>query len=140
MAKVEQNHRVLTAAEADIDRIAFSCVGVVHFLDALQRARMLRDQLNRSGLADDRKHVGTLMKRMGVDALYRRGLTINRANQVWALDTTYHSSPDQIYTLDLEDHTVFFRAGMAHVILNESSNQIPNIALTTNTKKSEIIC
>ena len=50
---------------------------------------------------------GTLMKRMGVEALYRkpgtskkhpghkiypyllRGLIINRANQVWALDTTY---------------------------------------------------
>jgi len=70
-------------------------------------ARMLRDQLNRSGLDVGRKHVGTLMKRMGVEALYRkpgtskrhpghkiypyllRGLTINQANQVWALDTTY---------------------------------------------------
>ena len=52
-------------------------------------------------------HVGTLMKRMGVEALYRkpgtskkhpghkiypyllRGLTIDRSNQVCALDTTY---------------------------------------------------
>ena len=70
-------------------------------------ARMLRDQLYRSGCKVGRKHVGTLMKRMGVEALYRkpgtskknpghkiypyllRGMTINRANQVWALDTTY---------------------------------------------------
>ena len=70
-------------------------------------ARMLRDQLNRGGVDVGRKHVGTLMKRMGIEALYRkpgtskkhpghkvypyllRGLTINRANQVWALDTTY---------------------------------------------------
>jgi len=70
-------------------------------------ARMLRDQLNRTGCAVGRKHVGTLMKRMGIEALYRkpgtskkhpghktypyllRGLTINRANQAWALDTTY---------------------------------------------------
>ena len=70
-------------------------------------ARMLRDQLNREGFAVGRKHVGTLMKRMGITALYRkpstsmkhpghdvypyllRGLPINRTNQVWALDTTY---------------------------------------------------
>jgi len=68
---------------------------------------MLRDQLNRAGCAVGRTHVGTLMKRMGVEALYRkpetskkhpghkiylyllRGLTIARSNQVWALDTTY---------------------------------------------------
>lgn len=70
-------------------------------------ARMLRDQLNRAGYAIGRKHVGTLMRRMGIEALYRkpgtskkkpghkiypyllRGLKIDRANQVWALDTTY---------------------------------------------------
>ena len=70
-------------------------------------ARMLRDQLNREGFKVGRKHVGTLMARMGIEALYRkpgtrkkhpgheiypyrlRGLAINRANQVWALDTTY---------------------------------------------------
>ncbi len=70
-------------------------------------ARMLRDQLNREGYDAGRKHVGTLMKRMGIEALYRkpgtskkhpgheiypyllRNLAINRANQVWALDTTY---------------------------------------------------
>lgn len=69
--------------------------------------RMLRDQLNLEGFAVGRKHVGTLMKRMGVEALYRkldtskkhpghgiysyllRELTIKRTNQVWALDTTY---------------------------------------------------
>src|SRR6476659_8910491 len=68
---------------------------------------MLRDQLNREGFKVGRKHVGTLMGRMGIEALYRkpgtskkhpgheiypyllRGLAINRANQVWALDTTY---------------------------------------------------
>lgn len=70
-------------------------------------SRMLRDQLNRQGIVVGRKHVSTLMKRMGIEALYRkqrtskkhpghtiypyllRGMVINRANQVWALDTTY---------------------------------------------------
>ena len=35
-------------------------------------ARMLRDQLNREGFKVGRKHVGTLMKRMGIEALYRK--------------------------------------------------------------------
>ena len=88
-------------------------LALMHRIDALHLehpfmgARMLRDQLNRDGVAVGRKHVSTLMKRMGVEALYRkpgtskkhpgheiypyllRGLAINRANQVWALDTTY---------------------------------------------------
>jgi putative transposase len=41
-------------------------------------ARMLRDQLNRAGLDAGRKHVGTLMKRMGVEALYRKPGTSKR--------------------------------------------------------------
>jgi putative transposase len=79
----------------------------LHLEHPFMGARMLRDQLNREGFDVGRKHVGTLMKRMGMAALYRkpgtstkhpghdvypyllRGLTINRANQVWALDTTY---------------------------------------------------
>ena len=70
-------------------------------------ARMLRDQLNRMGFTIGRKGVSTLMKKMGIEALYQkpktskkhpghevypyllRGRIIDRANQVWALDTTY---------------------------------------------------
>ena len=68
---------------------------------------MLRDMLQREGLMVRRKPVGTLMRRMGITALYRRPgtrkrhpgtrctrirnrhVTIERANQIWALDTTY---------------------------------------------------
>lgn len=82
-------------------------IDALHLEHPFMGARMLRDQLNREGIDVGRKHVGTLMKRMGVEALYRkpvtskkhpghkiypyllRGLSINRANQVWALDTTY---------------------------------------------------
>jgi len=70
-------------------------------------ARMLVRLLKREGVQVGRKHVGTLMKRIGIEALYckpntrrrhakhkiwpylLRGMTINRANQVWALDTSY---------------------------------------------------
>jgi len=69
--------------------------------------RMLRDQLDMQGVEVGRKKVGRLMKRMGVEAVYRkprtsrkhpdheiypyllRGKKIDQANQVWALDTTY---------------------------------------------------
>jgi putative transposase len=70
-------------------------------------ARMLRDFLGREGVAIGRRHVGTLMKRMGIEAIYRRpntskpapghkvypyllrGVKVERRNQVWATDITY---------------------------------------------------
>lgn len=70
-------------------------------------ARMLRDLLRSEGYDVGRKHVGTLMGKMGIEALYRRpntskahpahrvypyllrGLSIERSNQVWTLDITY---------------------------------------------------
>jgi len=70
-------------------------------------ARMLRDFLNREGVAVGRRHVATLMKRMGIEAIYRRpntskpalghkiypyllrGAKVERPNQVWATDITY---------------------------------------------------
>lgn len=70
-------------------------------------ARMLRDLLGREGFAVGRLHVGRLMKRMGIEAIYRRPntskpapghkiypdllrkLAVTRPNQVWAMDITY---------------------------------------------------
>ena len=70
-------------------------------------ARTLKKLLCRESFEVGRKHVSTLMKRMGIEALYRRRSTskrhpehtiypyllrnvaIERPNQVWALDITY---------------------------------------------------
>ena len=70
-------------------------------------SRMLRGLLNREGIEIGRRHVSTLMKRMGIEALYRkpstskpapghkiypyllRGLKVDHPNQVWAMDITY---------------------------------------------------
>ena len=70
-------------------------------------SRMLRDLLNQEGIDIGRLHVATLMKRIGIEALYRRPntskpapghkiypyllrrLAVTRPNQVWAMDITY---------------------------------------------------
>jgi putative transposase len=79
----------------------------LHLEHPFMGARQLRDQLARHGVQVGRRHVGTLMLRMGIEALapqpgtsraapghqiypyLLRKLAITGANQVWALDTTY---------------------------------------------------
>ena len=70
-------------------------------------ARMLCGLLNAEGFGVGRKHTATLMKKMGIQALYRkprtstpepghkvypyllRSLKVDRPNQAWAMDITY---------------------------------------------------
>ena len=70
-------------------------------------SRMLRGLLWQQGLEVGRRHIKTLMKRMGIEAIYRRpntskpapghriypyllrDMAVTRPNQVWAMDLTY---------------------------------------------------
>lgn len=88
-------------------------LSLMHAIDKLHMehpfmgARMLRNQLQREGFTVGRQHIRTLMRRMGIHAIYRqpkntsgqnpahkiypyllRGKQIT-TNQVWALDTSY---------------------------------------------------
>jgi putative transposase len=79
----------------------------LHLAFPFAGSRMLRDLLMAEGFRVGRLHVATLMKRMGLEAIYRkpntskpapghkiypyllRKLPVTRPNQVWAMDLTY---------------------------------------------------
>jgi len=93
--------------------VSASDLALMHRLDEMHLehphagSRMLKDLLAAEGSKVGRRHVRTLMERMGIEAIYRRprtskpapghkifpyllrGMTIDRANQVWASDITY---------------------------------------------------
>ena len=92
---------------SDADQALMRRIDALHLEHPFAGARMLRDLLDREGIQVGRKHVATLMTKMGIEALYRkpntskkhpghavypyllRGKKIERANEVWAMDITY---------------------------------------------------
>jgi putative transposase len=122
---IDRGHALSVTKQAEIVGIARSTVyylprpvsaedlALMKQIDALHTehpfagSRMLRDLLAAEGSKVGRRHVKTLMRRMGIEALYRRprttkpepghkifpyllrGVTVERANQVWAMDITY---------------------------------------------------
>jgi len=122
---IDRNHALPVSHQAKILGLSRGCLyyqpvplsarelALMHRLDTLHLAhpfagsRMLRDLLRLEGSSVGRKHVRTLMKRMGIEALYRQprttqvhrghavypyllsNLSITRSNQVWASDVSY---------------------------------------------------
>ena len=99
---------------SDADLFLMRRIDELHLSYPFAGSRMLRDMLSQQGLEVGRRHVRTLMRRMGIETLYRRpntskpapghkiypyllrSLAVTRPNQVWATDITYSTPSPRI--------------------------------------------
>ena len=114
---VVQQCRILELSRSSVyylpQPVSATDMALMHQIDELHLqhpfagSRMLRDILQNSGVSIGRKHVASLMRRMGIEALYQRPRTttphpghkvfpyllrnrqITAPNQAWAMDITY---------------------------------------------------
>jgi putative transposase len=97
----------MPAPVSDKDRELMRLIDEIHLEEPYLGTRGIRNELWDKGYTVGRSHVRTLMRKMGIEALYQkprlsephpghtsypyllRGLTIAEANHVWAADITY---------------------------------------------------
>lgn len=105
MSRSSLYYRAVAVSERDLQMMRI--IDEVHLKYPFYGSRNIRDELRDRGYNVGRGHVSTLMKKMGIEALYRkprlskphpghkiypyllRGVEIIRANHVWATDITY---------------------------------------------------
>ena len=98
-------YQAVPVSQADVDLMRI--IDEIHLKYPFYGSRKVRDELKDRGFKVGRGHVRTLMRKMGIEALYQkprlsephpghkiypyllRGLEISRANQVWAADICY---------------------------------------------------
>ena len=98
-------YEAVPVSDRDIELMRL--IDEIHLKHPYMGSRSIRDQLQDKGHQVGRQHVSTLMKKMGITAMYKkpktskphpdhkvypyllRGLEITKANYVWAADITY---------------------------------------------------
>jgi len=98
-------YEAVPISERDLELMRL--IDEIHLKHPFMGSRSIRDQLEVRGYQVGREHISTLMKKMGINALYKkpnlskphpehkvypyllRGIEITRANRVWASDITY---------------------------------------------------